>query len=53
MEMGNVSNLFSTQDLKGCRNNGFGYKWLDRCLDYITDEEQNAASTSHANFLER
>ncbi|XP_065356999.1 carboxypeptidase N subunit 2 [Calliphora vicina] len=44
---------FLPKTLRGAEITDLDANGLDRCLDYITDEEQNAASTSHANFLER
>lgn len=43
---------FLPKPLRGSEITDLDISKLHDCLDYITDEEQNAASTSH-NFLER
>uniref|UniRef100_A0A1B0APZ5 LRRCT domain-containing protein n=1 Tax=Glossina palpalis gambiensis TaxID=67801 RepID=A0A1B0APZ5_9MUSC len=43
---------FLPKTLRGAEITDLDANGLDSCLEYITDEEQNAASTSH-NFLER
>ncbi|XP_067625979.1 carboxypeptidase N subunit 2 [Eurosta solidaginis] len=43
---------FLPKPLRGFEITDLDVSKLSDCLDYITDEEQNAASTSH-NFLER
>ncbi|CAD6999074.1 unnamed protein product [Ceratitis capitata] len=43
---------FLPKPLRGSEITDLDVSKLHDCLDYITDEEQNAASTSH-NFLER
>ncbi|XP_011290778.1 leucine-rich repeat-containing protein 15 [Musca domestica] len=42
---------FLPKTLRGAEITDLDANGLDSCLEYITDEEQNAASTSH-NFLE-